>query len=220
MRVKILLLLALLAASFAVASPAGATPTPPVIVVNHSTRQCAEVIQGDDCHWCEQLEGWEVLGDSGRTTCPDGYEDLGFQGMTGTCRGYKSQFCCADSGHHGDCEDLVINEAEHLCAFVEEISGCALPAGWTSAGDTTQWSGRCPYENQWVEDIACLPSPQVDEPTATATRTAVAKPSPTTPPEADFVEQFRSGIIWVAVIALGGLLAVAVWIALKWLRQR
>lgn len=227
MKVKILLLLALLAASFAVASPAGATPTPPVIVVNHSTRQCAEVIQGDDCHWCEPLEGWEVLGYSSGTTCPDGYEDLGYQGMTGQCRAYKSQFCCSSYSHHGDCEDLVINEAEQLCAFVEEIEGCTLPEGWVSAGDTTEWSGRCPYEYQWVADVACVASTQVVEPTATvhteaatATPTAEATPSPTTSPEPSLVGYPRTGTVWVAVLALAGLLAIAVWLVVKWLRQR
>lgn len=227
MKAKVLLLFSLLAASLAVASPAGATPTLPVIVVNHSTRQCAEVIQGDDCGWCEPLEGWEVLGYSSGTTCPDGYEDLGYQGMTGECRAYKSQFCCSSHAHHGDCEDLVINESEHLCAFVEEIEGCTLPEGWASAGDTTQWSGRCPYEYQWVGDIACLARPEAPEPTATvrtdaatATPTVEATPLPTTPPEPSLVEYPRTGFVWVAVIALAGLLAIVVGFAFKWLRQR
>ena len=233
MRVKVFLLIALLAASIAVGSPADATPTPPVILVNHSTEQCAEVIHGDDCHWCEPLEGWEVLGYSSGTTCPDGYEDLGYQGMTGQCRAYKNQFCCTDYSHHGDCEDLVINEAEQLCAFVEEIEGCTLPEGWTSAGDTTQWSGRCPVENQWVGDIACVASTQVVEPTATAQTaaatdtptatdmpTAEAAPSPTTPPEPSLVEYPRTGAVWAAIIALAGLLAIAVWFGFRWLRQR
>ena len=225
MRVKIFLLFALLTASLTVASPVGATPTPPVIVVNHSTGQCAEVIQGDDCHWCEPLEGWEVIGYSREATCPDGYENLGSQGMTGRCRGYKIQFCCSNYAHHGDCEDLIINESEQLCAFVEEIRGCALPEGWTSADDTTQWSGRCPYGNEWVQDIACVATPQVAEPTAaaytaTSTRTAEATPSPTTPPEPSLVESLRSGTVWAAAIALGGLLALAVWLILKRPRWR
>jgi len=224
MRVRIFLLFALLLASLTVANQAGATPTPPVIVVNHSTRQCAEVIQGDDCHWCEPLEGWEILGYSSGATCPAGYEDLGFQGMTGRCQGYKSQFCCADYAHHGDCEDLVINESEQLCAFVEEIRGCALPEGWVSAGDTTQWSGRCPYGTQWAQDVACVASPQVAEPTATAytepdTGTATGTAT-ATPPESSWVAHIRWGIVWGVTLALGGLTAVAVWLILKRLRKR
>jgi hypothetical protein len=211
MRVRIGLLLALLAASLLMASPAGATPTPPVLVVNHSTRQCAEVIQGDDCHWCEQPEGWELLGYSSQATCPDGYENLGYQGMSGECVGYKSRFCCSDSAHHGDCEDLVINKSEQLCAFVEEISGCTLPEGWTSAADTTQWSGRCPFGNQWVPDIACVATPEAAEPTA------IAPTAATTP---DTQDRFRPGIVWGAAVALGGLLAAAVWLILKRPRRR
>jgi hypothetical protein len=239
MRVRMVLLLALLAASLFVASPAGATPTPPVLVVNHSTKECAEVIQGDDCHWCDPLEGWEVLGYSSQATCPAGYENLGYQGMTGRCVGYKSQFCCSDSAHHGDCEDLVIHESEQLCAFVEEIRGCTLPEGWTSAADTTPWSGRCPFGNQWVPDIRCVTTPEAAEPTATVptappapTRTATVLPAGTSTPalaataaptatqEPPLENRFRPGIVWALAVALGGLLVAAVWLILKGSRRR
>ncbi len=217
MRIRIVLLLALLAAWLSIASPVNATPTPPVIMVNHSTRQCAEVIQGDDCHWCDPPEGWEVLGNSSQAACPAGYEDLGDQGMSGECVGYKSQFCCSDSAHHGDCEDLVIHESEQLCAFVEEINGCTLPEGWTSAGDTTQWRGRCPFGNQWVPDIACVTAPEPAEPTATAP-TATATPSTTQRPPLQ--DRIRPVLLWGLALALGGLLVVAVWLIRKGLGRR
>jgi hypothetical protein len=234
-RVRIVLLLALLAAWLSMARPAGATPTPPVIVVNHSTRQCAEVIQGDDCHWCDPPEGWEVLGYSSQATCPAGYENLGYQGMSGECVGYKSQFCCSDFAHHGDCEDLVIHESEQVCAFVEEIRGCTLPEGWTSAADTTPWSGRCPYGNRWVPDIACVTAPEAAEATTAAptpTHTATVLPAgistptlaatavPTAAQEPPLQERFRPGIVWGFVVALGGLLVAAFWLILKRPRRR
>lgn len=54
----------------------------------------------------------------------------------------------------------------------------SLPEGWTSAGDTTQWQGRCPTDwwSGWVPDIACLTAGDVATPTATA---ATATDSPT-----------------------------------------
>lgn len=232
------LMLAVLVAWLGAASPVSATPTPPVIVVNHSTRQCAEVIQGDDCHWCEPHEGWEVLGYSSQSTCPEGYENLGYQGMSGECVGYKSQFCCSDFAHHGDCEDLVVSESEELCAFVEEINGCRLPEGWTSAADTTRWSGRCPF-GTWVPDIRCVTTAETVEPAATApsatptpTPTAMVVPTDTSTPtlaataapaatqEPLLEGRPRPGIVWGLAIALGGLLVAAVWLILKGSRRR
>lgn len=73
-----LLLLAAMGAVQAVASTALATPTPPVVLVNDSDRQCAQAIQGDDCHWCDPPEGWTVLGYASNSQCPAGYADLGY----------------------------------------------------------------------------------------------------------------------------------------------
>jgi len=224
MRSRIVLLFALLTASLSMASPVSATPTPPVLVVNHGTGQCAEVIQGDDCHWCEPLEGWEVVGYSSDAECPDGYEELGFQGMTGDCRAYKSQFCCSDGAHHGDCEDLVINESEQQCAFVEEIRGCTLPLGWVSADDTTRWFGRCPLGNRWVADITCITTRETAAPTVTlrAATTAVAttvEGSPVPAQGSSAEERVRPGIAWGVIIVLGLFLASG-WLILHRMRQR
>jgi hypothetical protein len=222
-RRKIGVLFAVLIVSLFVTSPAAATPTPPVLVVNHNTKQCAGFIQGDDCHWCEPLEGWEILGYAREVSCPAGYEDLGFQGMTGNCRGYKNQFCCSNGTHRGDCEDLVINESEKLCAFVEEITGCSLPEGWASAAPTTEWDGLCPHwpdTYQWVLDIACLVTPEAAEPIATAYRSTATPitttlPSLTAPPEPPVTVDVRPVVVWGAVLALSGSLAVAVWLLLR-----
>ena len=209
MRFRIVWLFALMAASLSTANPAGATPTLPIIIVNHSTQECAEMIQGDDCHWCDPPEGWEVLGYSYNTECPAGYRNLGSHGLTGNCRYYKNQFCCTGPSHHGDCEDLVVNEAQKLCSFVEEIQGCTLPEGWTSATDTTQWRGLCPSGNRWIPIIACVtaasPEPSLEEP-------SMQEPSAEEPS--------RPGISWLWAVALGGLFIAAALLILRRSRRR
>lgn len=216
MRRKIILLLALLA----IAVPVDATPAPPVLAVNHDTKQCAEVIQGDDCHWCDPAEGWEIVGYNGPAECPAGYRDLGSLGMAWECRGYKNQFCCSDTAHHGDCEDLVINESAQQCAFVEEIRGCTLPEGWVSAGDTTEWAGRCPFRNQWVSDLTCVTDPEPATPTATphAIPTTAVAPAPTATQEPVSEGSTGSGFAWGVAIVLGLFLAVG-WFILQRKRQ-
>lgn len=51
-----------------------AAPMPPEIAVNDETRQCAQVMRGDECMNCYLPEGWEVLGLYPDEPCPDGYE--------------------------------------------------------------------------------------------------------------------------------------------------
>jgi hypothetical protein len=48
-----------------------ATPVAPVLLVNHTLKQCIDyVILADECHFCTPAEGWEIL----RTgQCPSGY---------------------------------------------------------------------------------------------------------------------------------------------------
>lgn len=49
-----------------------ATPTPPVTLVNHDLRQCAEhVLLGDECYYCTPTAGWEILGFE--QECPSNY---------------------------------------------------------------------------------------------------------------------------------------------------
>jgi len=150
------------AALLVVLWPAGtlfATPTPPVILVNHESRECSQVIQGDDCSWCEPPAGWEVLGRAGEAPCPEGYAQV--DGPAMDCRRYETPFCCSGGVHRGDCDDMVVDQGAAACGFVDEIEGCTLPEGWQSrpAGVEAQdWS--CPAGYGWVqEEVACLAAP-------------------------------------------------------------
>ena len=87
---------------------AQATPTPPYLLVNHATQECAERWIGDDCRWCDPLPGWEVVGLASSTQCPEGYALLDYVEMA--CQPYKSEFCCWGGAHRGDCDDLVLHD--------------------------------------------------------------------------------------------------------------
>jgi hypothetical protein len=150
-----------------------ATPTPPYILVNHSTHQCSETVLGDECVWCDPPRGWEVLGPSAVTQCPAGYTLVERVDLNCVC--YKNQFCCSNVSHHGDCEDLIVNNPQKLCAFVADIVGCVLPEGWTKRpADVRESSWNCPYGYQWASDIACLVETATTEPTGTTGLTATA----------------------------------------------
>lgn len=84
---------------------------------------------------------------------------LASQGIDGgdECSGErgKSEFCCSidHSGSRGDCEDLVINDVEHKCAFVEDINECEkLPINWKPAEETEVEGKICPLEYEWLDD--------------------------------------------------------------------
>ncbi len=64
-----------LIAVFSFGSGIGA-PMPPEVAVNHTTRQCANVMRGDECVICTLPEGWEILGRSPEVECPQGYEEI------------------------------------------------------------------------------------------------------------------------------------------------
>lgn len=170
-RVAAMVVMALMLASWlAVLWPeaAIATPTPPVILVNHETQECSQVIQGDDCSWCEPPAGWEVLGRVGDVQCPGGYTDIDRPPME--CRRYKTPFCCSGGAHRGDCEDMVIDQEAAICGFVSEIEGCSLPTNWQGRPPDVQpqvWA--CPAGWGWAqEEIACLAATsEIPEPTAT-----------------------------------------------------
>ncbi len=144
-----------------------ATPTPPVILVNHAAAQCSQVIQGDDCSWCEPPSGWEVLGRAGEAMCPPEYAVVGAPAMN--CRRYEIPFCCSGGVHRDDCEDMILNHDAATCGFVGEIKGCALPENWQArpAGvEPRDWS--CPAGYSWQQaEIACL-SAAAGTPEATA----------------------------------------------------
>lgn len=151
-----------------------ATPTPPYLIVNHSTKECVESILGDDCSWCDPPQGWEVLGYSASNQCPDGYTWVDRIDLQ--CRGYKNPFCCFSGGaHRGDCEDMIVHEADGLCAFVDDIQNCTLPKGWIARpADMALYSWGCPHDYHWVDPVACVsPESRTGSPLRTGTALAM-----------------------------------------------
>jgi hypothetical protein len=132
-----------------------AAPLPPMMVVNHDTRQCSSMFAGDECMDCFPPEGWESLGFDGE--CPADYEVI--DKVDYTCQAFKIQRCCSEghSGAPGDCEDLAVNDKAKQCAFVEDIHGCTLPKGWSSRPDQAEpRSWVCPANHEWVQDLKCV----------------------------------------------------------------
>ena len=133
-----------------------AAPTPPKVVVNHETQQCAEIFGGDECMDCNPLEGWEVLGYSPSAVCPADYTLVEIEPI---CTHFKNEFCCTEghSGVHGDCSDMVINKVARRCAFVEDVDSCILPARWKAKPDDVEekdW--ECPYDpDRWTDEVYC-----------------------------------------------------------------
>lgn len=169
-----LLLLLFVAVALAFPRPAFATPPPPVILVNHTTRQCAQARLASPCYWCTPPEEWQVLGFAydHRNQCPAGYEDLGYTSLHVTCTAFNNPWCCSWYGNGGDCEDLVVSKAQKLCAFVDEINGCTLPEGWRRQVD-----GRCPVDYRWLPDIACVAAIETPEPMPALPPTDTATPT-------------------------------------------
>ncbi len=151
-----------------------ATPTPPYVMVNETTKQCYISILGDECHWCDPPAGWTVLGNTQggehATSCPDGYTKIDHLELI--CKGYKQRYCCGGFSSHGDCEDLVKNATEQACGFVEDIHACVLPEGWYARPtDVSVWSWGCnPDKEKWVENVPCV--------TVTETPAALTLPAP------------------------------------------
>jgi hypothetical protein len=88
------LFIALLIAVFSLSIPGKtsfATPTPPYVLVNETTKECYITILGDECSWCDPPQGWEVLGvngsDSAASGCPAGYTKI--EQLQMDCRVYK-----------------------------------------------------------------------------------------------------------------------------------
>jgi hypothetical protein len=50
---------------------------------------------------------------------------------------------------------MVIDRRTEQCAFVDEIEGCLLPAGWDKMPQG-QAVWECPAEYSWVENLQCL----------------------------------------------------------------
>jgi hypothetical protein len=126
-----------------------ADPSPERIGVNESTKECATFFTGDECTDCSLPEGWTNLGYAHMTQCPQDYKMVEADSV---CKPRKSFFCCSEnhSGAEGQCDDLVIDDVNGKCAFVEDINKCGgLPPGWTSAS-------ICPAGfTQQTETVSC-----------------------------------------------------------------
>ena len=83
------LLVGLYVFSFYTSTPAVAAPSAPAEVVNHTTKECAEIFTGDECESCVPADGCEFLSGD----CPDEYTVLD-QWAPSTCTFYASQYCC------------------------------------------------------------------------------------------------------------------------------
>lgn len=128
-----------------------AAPALPRYGINEQTKQCAEFFMGDECTSCTLPAGWQLIEDF---QCPAGYEEIQ---MRSVCTPQKNHFCCTiyHSGSGGDCDDLVVNDAEKKCAFVNDINNCnQLPKGWNHAEIIDGWGRVCPsHEYEWLETI-------------------------------------------------------------------
>jgi hypothetical protein len=197
-----------------------AAPQPPLVVVNHETKECGTIMGGDECMDCFPPEGWEILGF--QAECPAGYTEV--SDIPSTCKHFKDQFCCTQghSGVAGDCEDLVRNEKRKQCAFVEDVADCQLPKGWNSrpAGELL-YDWLCPNDYEWVATLDCVvatstaqtetASPPATEP-AVATDSIVATSTAqteTTKPED------QSGSIPCLGAALVGPAIILLWLVTK-----
>ncbi len=139
-----------------------AAPMPPRIVVNHQTRQCAEIVPGDECGDVVLPPDWEYLDPDAGEKCPESYTLID---LSPDWVHFKVSFCCTEghSGVSGDCEDVVIRRSGRQCAFVDDINSCAnLPDGWKAHRE------NCPVDFSWAEDVPCSGGEAVQTPVETA----------------------------------------------------
>jgi hypothetical protein len=182
-----------------------ATPTPPYILVNDSTRECYITILGDECSWCDPPQGWKTLGmnepSSGAPSCPAGYTKI--DRLELNCTRYKTPYCCGAFSSHGDCEDMIVNATQQACAFVEDVNACILPEGWSKRPtDVPEGIWNCNFnQSQWVEDVTCLTASPTSAPSVIGN---VSIPGMDTGP--------AIGLGLVLILLAGGTLA---WLAKK-----
>lgn len=178
-----------------------ATPSPPYVLVNESTRQCYVTIMNDECVWCDPPQGWKALGVGtagyGTMDCPAGFQKIDHLELN--CRRYQIPFCCGGFSSYGDCEDMVINATQQVCAFVDDVNACVLPKGWSKRpADVRQGGWSCNFTTyKWVDDVTCLTSTETPE--ALSVQNVVAQHPQALP------------LTGIGLIALG--VAVLAWLA-------
>lgn len=127
-----------------------AAPAMPRYGINEQIKECSEFFMGDECVGCTLPDGWQTIEEF---QCPAGYKEIQ---KNSVCTPRKNRFCCtgAHSGTVGDCEDVVVNDVEKECAFVENINKCEqLPANWNEAEENEIFGSACPsFEYEWLED--------------------------------------------------------------------
>jgi len=116
--------------------------------VNEETKECSKFFMGDECLDCTFPEGWKMIEEF---QCPLGYKEVQKDSV---CKPRKNSFCCTigHSGLSGDCEDVVVNDVERKCAFVEDINDCEnLPQNWRRAEELEFWGRVCPWDYEWLK---------------------------------------------------------------------
>lgn len=118
-----------------------ASPALPIYGLNKQTRECSEFSIGDECMSCTLPVGWEMIDGF---NCPDDFKKIQINSV---CTPLKNSFCCTvnHSSTAGDCEDVVVNDVDKKCAFVEDISKCKkLPKNWNKAQENELRGKECP----------------------------------------------------------------------------
>ena len=206
--------LAVLVLIFCIVGAVYSAPMPPRTLINHKTKQCAQITPGDECGDVLLPPDWEYLDASTGGKCPDDYSVIE---LHPEWTHFKTSFCCSEghSGSQGDCQDVIVQQTSRLCAFVDDIQKCpSLPEGWDA------WGKNCPTDFKWQDAIACKnaeSSPAVNatgsaqteavpdhEPTATS---SASQTQPTNMPSARN-PLFPCGSVGLALIAL-------IWLSLR-----
>jgi len=153
-------------------SVAYAAPMPQRMVVNHKTRQCAQITPGDECGDVILPPDWEYQDPSLGEKCPENYTLIDLRPKWAH---FKASFCCSEghSGSSGDCQDVITQPTKRQCAFVEDIQKCSsLPESWKT------WGENCPAGFKWIDDMVCIGSES--SPVVKATSAAQTEPTLTT----------------------------------------
>ena len=142
------------------ANAALTAPMPPRTLVNHKSKQCAQIVPGDECGDVVLPTDWEYLDSGGK--CPENYTTIE---LHPDWVHFKTTFCCSEghSGSPGDCQDVISQQAGRKCAFVDDIQKCSsLPEGWEA------WGKDCPVDFEWQEEVVACASSE-NNPTDQAT---------------------------------------------------